>query len=414
MMNQTDNKLIFIRKLLAGSLILFIIYFSGYQPGLAQDQTSDVGNFYPFLYSYSQSQNSRFSYLAEDWENTDEWRKNARMKLDELLAFHPKSVPLQSEVLDSTKREGYTQYLVKYNLNAHQQTEAFLLVPDNLSEPAPAVIALHDHGGFYYYGKEKHNQIENSPEILNTYIDGLYEGRTYADELAKRGFVVLSPDAIFFGSQRINPEMVSPDLKEGRLDNSPQDINQRIKAFNSFAGSLEIPMEKTILASGTTWPGIIADGDRRAIDYLLSRPEVNPERIGAMGLSLGGLRTTYLFGLDSRIKTGVIAGFSSSYEHMLQKHFRHTWMMYVPRQYNFLDLPDVASLNAPRPLMIMNAQKDHLFTLEGMKAAEAKLNQIYRKMGAPENFICNYYDVPHSMTIAMQEDAFNWLEKWLK
>jgi dienelactone hydrolase len=208
--------------------------------------------------------------------------------------------------------------------------------------------------------------------------------------------------------------MVSPDLIEGRFDNSSQDINQRIKAFNSFAGSLEIPMKKTILASGTTWPGIIADGDRRAIDYLLSRPEVDPDRIGAMGLSLGGLRTTYLFGLDSRIKAGVIAGFSSSYEHMIQKHFRHTWMMYVPRQYKFLDLPDVASLNAPRPLMIMNAKRDHLFTLDGMKAAEDKLNQIYMKMEEPEKFICNYYDVPHSMTITMQEDAFNWLEKWLK
>ena len=402
------------RELLLSSLLLIGVYQADIQSASAQSQTSDIGNFYPFLYSYSQNQNSHLSFLSEEWESIEDWRKNACLKLTELLGFHPELVPLQAEILESTKRDGFTQYLVKYNLTAHQQTEAFLLIPDNLSQPAPAVIALHDHGGFYYFGKEKHNQIDNPPAILEQYIDGLYEGRTYADELAKRGFIVLSPDAIFFGSQRVNPEDVSPDISENYFRETSDDTDDRIRAFNRFAGGLEIPMNKTILASGTTWAGIIAHGDRRAIDFLLTRPEVDPERIGAMGLSLGGLRTTYLFGMDSRIKAGVIAGFSSSYQQMLQQHFRHTWMMYVPLQYQFLDLPDVASLNAPRPLMIMNAKRDHLFPMEGMKAAEEKLNQIYQKMESSEKFKCSYYDAPHSMTIGMQEDAFDWLEKWLE
>ena len=94
--------------------------------------------------------------------------------------------------------------------------------------------------------------------------------------------------------------------------------------------------KKTILASGTTWKGIIADGSRRAIDYLL---------------------------------------------------IRHTWMMYVPVQYKFLDLPDVASLNAPRPLMIMNAKRDHIVT-EGWhnwsrpEAEKTVYNGEYENTGA--------------------------------
>lgn len=88
--------------------------------------------------------------------------------------------------------------------------------------------------------------------------------------------------------------------------------------------------------------------------------------------------------------------------------------MYVPRQYQFLDLPDVAVLNAPRPLLIQNAKQDKLFNLEGMKAAEQKLAEIYRKMDAPNMFKCTFYDKPHSMGIGMQDDAFDWLEKWLK
>lgn len=80
----------------------------------------------------------------------------------------------------------------------------------------------------------------------------------------------------------------------------------------------------------------------------------------------------------------------------------------------FLDLPDVASLNAPNPLPILNPERDHLFPFEGMKAAEQKLRQIYTKMEAAENFQVNYYDLHHSLTIPMQEDAFNWLEQWHK
>ncbi|GAB3821912.1 hypothetical protein GCM10028895_25030 [Pontibacter rugosus] len=186
------------------SLILAFACTASY----AQQVKSDIANFYPMLDAYSSKSNASLSYLAKDWKNTAKWRKNARAKLDELLAFHPEPAPLNSQVLSTTKRDGYTQYLVRYNVNALQSTEAFLLVPDNLTKPAPAVIALHDHGGFYYFGKEKHTYTDNQPEILKEYVQNLYDGRYYADELAKRGFVVLCPDAIYFGSQKIDPALL--------------------------------------------------------------------------------------------------------------------------------------------------------------------------------------------------------------
>lgn len=373
-----------------------------------------MGNFYPLLDTYSGKSNASLSYLAKDWRNVEKWRKTARAQLQELLAFHPEPAPLNTEVLSTTKRDGYTQYLVRYNLNALQQTEAYLLVPDNLTKPAPAVVALHDHGGFYYFGKEKHTLTDDQPEILKEYVQNLYEGRYYADELAKRGFVVLSPDAIYFGSQKLDPaQLVDPKGYYKRTEGA--DESERIKTYNKqVAGPNEVAMNKTILTSGTTWLGIIAQNDRVAVDFLLSRPEVDPSRIGSIGLSLGGLRSTYLFGLDPRIKTGVVAAFSTTYAQMLQQHAHHTWMMYVPRQYEFLDLPDVTSLNAPRPLMVMNCRQDKLFSIAGMQEAEQKLTAVYTRMKAPEKFTARYYDVPHSMTIAMQEDAIAWLEKWLK
>ncbi|AKD05679.1 hypothetical protein PKOR_12200 [Pontibacter korlensis] len=395
-------------------LSLSLAFIISCTAAFAQQVKSDVANFYSLLNGYSSKSNASLSYLSKEPKNTEKWRKSARAKLHELLAFDPEPAPLNTKVLSTTKRDGYTQHLVRYNVNNLQKTEAFLLVPDNITKPAPAVIALHDHGGFYFYGKEKHTFTDNQPLILKEYIQNLYEGRHYADELARRGFVVLCPDAIYFGSQKIDPaQLVNTKGYFDKVEDA--DESERIKLFNKqVAGPNEVAMNKTILTSGTTWLGIIAQNDRVAVDFLLSRPEVDPERIGCIGLSLGGLRSTYLFGLDPRIKTGVVAAFSTTYQHMLQQHAHHTWMMYVPRQYEFLDLPDVASLNAPRPLMVMNCKQDKLFNLAGMQAAEQKLSTIYTKMKAPEKFSTKYYDEPHSMTIPMQEDAISWLEKWLK
>lgn len=400
---------LFLRKLLALTMLVVASSFDA----LSQDTPSHVGNYYLFLHAHSKGNNSALSFLQKEWDSVEVWRAEAREKLEEMLAFKPQSLPLNTIFLDTIKRQGYTQYLVKYNLNSLQETEAFLLIPDNLQAPAPAVIALHDHGGFYYFGKEKHTSIEDSPQILKDYIHNLYEGRPYADELAKRGFIVLCPDAMYFGSQKIDPTKLPKEVIKDYFLNFSSDGDERIRSFNKLASQHEVPVEKTILTAGTTWLGIIARGDRVAIDFLLSRPEVDPEKIACIGLSLGGLRSTYLFGLDSRIKVGVVTCFSTTYEHMLKEHVKHTWMMYVPGQYQYLDLPDVASLNAPRPLLIQNANQDHLFNIEGMKAASYKLSQIYQKMNETDKFKTIYYEKPHSMDIQMQEDAFEWLERWL-
>jgi dienelactone hydrolase len=393
--------------------LLVFLLLSGFA-GFGQQAASDIGNFYPFLDAYSHQQHGSMSYLSKDWGEVEQWRTAAKAKMQELLAFKPAPAPLHPEVLSTTKRAGYTQYLVRYSVNAGQKTEAFLLIPDNLKQRAPAVIALHDHGGFYFFGKEKITRTDNQPPVLQDFIRDLYGGRTYADELARRGFVVLCPDAFYFGSQKIDPDAITPQHTKTYRNEATGDASTRIKAFNKLAKAQEEAMAKTILMAGTTWPGIIFQGDRVAVDLLLSRPEVDPQRIGCVGLSMGGLRSTYLFGLDARIKVGVVTAFSTDVAHMLQAHVRHTWMTYVPQQYRYLDLPDVASLNAPRPLLVQNCRQDKLFTVAGMQAAEKKLAAVYARMKAPGHFRASYYELPHSMPVSMQDEAFAWLEQWLK
>jgi len=374
----------------------------------------DTGNYYPMLQARADSREMSLSYLSRRWSEPEQWRVRARAKVQELLNFETEAADLEPEILETRQRDGFVRHTVRYWVTPDRRTEAFLLIPDGLVGPAPAVMALHDHGGFYYFGKEKICATDRAPRILREFVGSAYGGRPYADELARRGFVVLCPDAFYFGSQRLDAEQVAGEFTDPHPGLLSADADEAIAAFNRFASGHEHVLAKYIFASGTTWPGILFQGDRASLDYLLTRPEVDPGRVGSMGLSIGGFRSAHLFALDPRVKAGVVAGWMPSYPRQMRQHFRHhTWMVYIPGLLDYLDVPDVASLSAPNPLMVLNCELDGLYPLESMRAAGEKIGQVYARMGAAERFSCRYYDVPHSLTVEMQEDAFAWLERWL-
>ena len=379
------------------------------------DELADVGNYYPWLQERADSRPMSLSYLARHWPEPEQWRIQGRAKMQELLRYDIEAVDLLPEIVAICPGDGFTRHTVRYQVSPGRQTEAYLLIPEGLGGPAPAVMALHDHGGFYYYGKEKLSASDEAPGVLRRFVAEAYGGRPYADELARRGYVVLCPDAFYFGSQRLDPALVPDYFTEpfSGLDSDHQ--NRSIAAFNRLAQTHEQVLAKYLFASGTTWPGVLFQGDRASLTYLLTRPEVDASRVGSMGLSIGGFRSAHLFALDPRVKAGVVAGWMPSYPRQMREHFRHhTWMVYIPRLLDYLDVPDVASLSAPNPLMVLNCERDGLYPLESMRAAGEKIGQVYERMDAAERFSCRYYDVPHSLTVEMQEEAFAWLERWLR
>jgi hypothetical protein len=100
---------------------------------------------------------------------------------------------------------------------------------------------------------------------------------------------------------------------------------------------------------------------------------------------------------------------------MIQAHLdTHSWVHFLPALHRFLDWPDVASLAAPRPLMVQQCSQDRLFPPEGMKAAVDKIAAVYERAGAADTFTGRFYDVPHRFTRAMQDEAFAWLDRQLK
>lgn len=129
----------------------------------------------------------------------------------------------------------------------------------------------------------------------------------------------------------------------------------------------------------------------------------------------GGMRTVFLAGQDERIKCAVCIGFMTTWkDFVLHKSPSHTWMTYVPLLPNELDFPEILGLRAPLPTLVQNDIDDALFTLEEMKEADGILSEIFTKAKAKDKYKCSYYPGPHKFDKAMQEDAFDWFDKWLK
>jgi len=275
----------------------------------------------------------------------------------------------------------------------------------------PAIVALQDHGGFYLWGKEKLVQVEGEASVLKKWREDYYGGNSIAAVLAKQGYVVLVIDMFYWGERRMLLDDDPADWRE-----RPATISQqRISAFNQRASQSEQLVGRTIFSAGFTWPGLMFWDDVRSVDYLVTRPEVDKDRIGCVGLSVGGLRSCHLAALDDRIKAAVVVGWMASFPAQLQSHVRNTigHTKVVPGLYRYLDYPDVASLAMPNALMVINGRKDGLFELSGVEKCFEKLNACYKKADIPERVATRMYDAPHEFNGAMQEEAWAWLKRWV-
>jgi hypothetical protein len=153
----------------------------------------------------------------------------------------------------------------------------------------------------------------------------------------------------------------------------------------------------------------------RALDYLAARPDVDRNRLGCVGLSVGGYRSFLLAALDDRIKAAVDVGWMTSFASQIKGHVMNTigLSFHINGLYRYLDLPDLAALIAPRAVLAINGSRDRLFALDGVKAAFEKIANCYTKAGAPDRQRCRLYDAPHEFNLEMQAEAWEWLRRWV-
>ncbi|MBC7234944.1 MAG: hypothetical protein H5T69_03820 [Chloroflexi bacterium] len=353
------------------------------------------------------------SFRRPEFVDVDEWRRQARERLLERLAPPDLGTP-PVEVLQTCISDGLHIEHLSWQLPYGPPTRAVLLKPAGAEGPLPGILALHDHAGNKYFGLHKIvRTAEAQHPVMAEHQRHYYGGRAWANEIARRGYVVLVPDAFPFASRRVRLAEVPADIRGGASDPAPED-HAGIAAYNTWAAAHESVMAKALFCAGTTWPGVFWAEDRVALDILCARPEVDPERIGCGGLSGGGMRTIFLGGLDARIRCAVCVGLMTTWRDcLLNKCYTHTWMLYVPLLPTELDLPEVLGLRVPLPTMVLNNREDRLFTLSEMERADDILGQVYAKAGAPDRYRCRFYPGPHKFDLDMQEDAFAWFDRWL-
>lgn len=373
----------------------------------------DVGPYAEILDQVLKDNPSSLAYTARDWPEQEQWRIEGRGKLLELLAFRPAPAPLDIQTGRVVEKDGLQIEEVSWNVGYGPRCEAWVIKPRSARGKLPAVLALHDHGGFKYFGKEKIAESDHAFPLTPEHRERAYEGRAWANELAREGFVVLVHDGFLFGSRAVPPEELTPRLNR-RFEGKRPGSTDYITEYNRFAGEHEHLMAKAILTAGTTWPGIFAYEDRRGVDYLLTRADVDGERIGCGGLSGGGLRTVLLAGTDPRIKASVCVGFMSTWQDFLHDRvFTHTWMLYIPHAARYLDFPDILTLNAPRAALVQYDEDDPLYSLAGQQDADRQIKRVYEKMGRPDLYKGSFYPGGHKFDAAMQREAFSFWKRHL-
>jgi len=357
----------------------------------------------------------RLSLRRGGWESTDIWKRQARQRYrDALLQPDTGSTP-QATVQHHIEFDGLAIEHLTWQLPYGPPTEAVLLKPAGATGRLPAVLGLHDHGGNKYFGLRKITRIGKDPHpLMLQHQEHYYGGVAWANELAKRGYVVLVHDAFAFASRRVRVSDLPDAINKDHLTEKDPESEEEIQRYNAFASNHEHLMAKSLFSAGTTWPGVFTSEDQRALDYLCSREDVDAARVGCCGLSGGGLRTVYLTGADARIKCSCCAGMMTTWrDYLLNKCYTHTWMIYIPGLPRDLDYPEILGLNL-NPVMVLNNHEDELFTVPEMERADRILGDVYRKAGAADRYRMKFYAGPHKFDRDMQSDAFQWFDRWLK
>ncbi|MDA1191206.1 MAG: hypothetical protein O3A46_05915 [Candidatus Poribacteria bacterium] len=358
---------------------------------------------------------ARYSFRTGKWKTAQEWRAVALERLMAHLRQPPRKATPTVTVHDTFVYDGLHVEDLSWQLPYGPPTKAYLLKPEGATGKLPAVVALHDHGGNKYFGRRKITRVtDDRHPLMVEHQKSAYDNVAWANEMAKRGYVVLVPDTFTFASRRVLLADVPEFMRQGLTDDDPENLDN-IHAYNRWAGGHERIMAKSLFSAGTTWPTLFLQDDLYAVDVLAARDDVDADKIGCGGLSGGGLRTVFLGGVDERIKAAVCVGMMTTWrDALLSKCHTWTWMCFVPNCAPDLDFPEIYGLRMPLPTMTLYDIDDGLFTLSEMERADKMLRDQFEMAGAADRYVGKFYPGPHKFDLEMQRDAFDFFDKWLK
>jgi hypothetical protein len=155
------------------------------------DTGSHIGTIYPFVAAQAAKRDYPLSFLNERFTDVNAWKREARRKFFDLLLYEPERVEPQPKMLERGDCGDFWRERVTFRTTPEIRVPAYVLIPKHAKLPAPGIVALHDHGGFYLWGKEKLIALPGEHATLTEFKKQYYGGMSIADELARQGHLVV-------------------------------------------------------------------------------------------------------------------------------------------------------------------------------------------------------------------------------
>jgi dienelactone hydrolase len=308
----------------------------------------------------------------EDWIAR---QKKVTETLLKIVGPFPEKTPLNAKITGTIQRDGYRIEKILYESIPNYYVTGCLFIPDGIKEKRPVILYVLGHWEQGYRAKENQEFIGN---------------------FVKKGFIVFAIDPVGQG-ERI--QYYNPDTK--KIDLMGATNQHSYMAHQCF-----------LIGSSTaryfTWDGI------RAVDYLLTRSEVDPERIGLTGISGGGTQTAYIGAMDQRIKayapTCYITGFRRLMESIGPQDGEQNMYHAVSEGITHADYLEVS---APKPILMVTTTRD-IFSIQGAKETYREVLNAYKAFGKEENFMRVEDDSAHGYTIKNEEAIYAFFQKVFK
>jgi dienelactone hydrolase len=288
-----------------------------------------------------------------------------------LCDLPPRDREIGVKVVSVEHKNGHVLEKLLLDLNGQQQVPAWFALPENAKGPMPAILFSHSHGGYYKLGKD---------ELIlgNTYMPET----PYAEALTQMGYCVLSIDHWVFGER---------------------------------SGPKESAFFKETLWRGQCMWGMMVYDSLRAMDYLCQRPEVDPSRIGAIGMSMGSTMSWWLAALDTRIKVCADICCLTEFEALIEDGGLdlHGIFYYVPSLLKYFSTAEIYAMIAPSAHLAIAGSLDKLTPVPGLHKIDQTLKKEYEALGAGDKWQLNIYEIGHHETPEMRKDLLDFLKREL-
>ena len=307
---------------------------------------------------------------------------NYREKIFTCLGHFPERTELGPVVVDEADCGTHIRQTVEYAVEPGERIAAYLLLPKGLTGKAPAIIASHQHNDEYDLGKSEPAGLAGN---------AMYH---YGLDLCQRGYVVLCPDHLGFEARR------PPEYK-------------RVANNQLAGGGYERLLFCRYILHGSSLQAKYLSDLCRGVDLLQSLPDVDGERIGAIGHSLGAQETLWLAWYDDRIKAAAASCGFSQIRSILREGINHNFAMFTPGFLEYGDIADLICDLAPRPFLMSNGTGDPIFPPDGVDEIARAARRTYGEKGKADQFRSILFEGGHSFPNKVKEQAYDWMDWFL-